>query len=175
MKRVCLIFFMVFCLIGLNLLASGDLGLSFSGTSTSPAVLHVAKVTLRVTLAGGVGNMDCSAIDNGASYDVNEYAKKIKFVIHYQFINERIAQNQRFTCGYRVYKVNDDGSEEELSKSDRKIDKTIGPRGTVQGDCTTPEISFSGDTKFKIMILYDIYGVKNGSTTRIVYISPTPS
>ena len=136
--------------------------------------VQIGNLLERVTGVGGVGDQTCAMPSDGAAYGVNENATRVIFTTHYRFINQKIAGDQRFTVGYRISVWNKNTqSWIQMAKNERAVDKTVSANGQLAGDCRAPELSLSGDTRFKITVLYDICGVNGTSKTRAITVSPT--
>jgi hypothetical protein len=149
-----------------------DLGVYDEGKS-GMADFHMGDVYQRVIWNGAIGDQKCDMPADNSAYGVSENASLIKFTFHWRFVNQKGIGSQRFTAGYRIYKSDGSGGWTELAKSDRKVDKTIGANGQESGACSTPDTELSGSTKFKVMVLYDIYGKNATSKTRIITIEPS--
>lgn len=149
-----------------------QLGVGDTGRAGT-AIVRVGDLLERVVVGGGIGDQSCSMPSDNSAYGVSESARKVRFTIGWRFINQMAVRSQRFTTGYRVYKDDGSGGWMLLSQSDRRVDQTLGPNSQRAGEGATSDLALSGTTRFKVMVLYDIYGVKATSQTRIISIDPS--
>lgn len=135
------------------------------------ANIHIADVFESVTITGSIEKQSCNMPSDDARYDVSENAEKVKLTIHWMFDNKG-SNNQRFTVGYKVEKDDGNGGWTQLSKSERKVDKTIAAHNNAKGDCITPEFDLTEATKFRVTVIYDIFRQKKEFKTRTFTVNP---
>lgn len=146
-----------------------SLGVSDNGI-TGTGKIVVGEVLLGVNPAGAVVNFDCKMVDNGSSWELNNHASKVIFVIKYTYVNQQF-NKQTFRLGYKIWEKSGENEWNLLADKTDVAKVELGSMGTKSSsaDTITLDLPSNGKT-FKIMLKYDIYGKRNSSMTREIKV-----